>query len=268
MYTNKQDIAKWLRNYGVDNYTVNDDLTVDVNGNVNLERAFMGQSKEEWLEELEDYNNHTDPEAQIDFELCDDGSYEGNGSHHVYEEKTDEVYELPVRFGTVKGSFSIAYNELRTLKGCPHTVEGGFDCDSNDLQSLTGAPRQVGNIFFCKHNPLIEVGDIDTQITQGFFVGPDQIADLLNVKSEEPEKTILDKQTFNQAINSLKEKRLLEQALPKAATPSAAILAITKARAEQGLPPVPPPKYRFNHVRPAPQQIEVPQQAPKRTFKL
>ena len=268
MYTNKEDIAKWLRKYDIDDYTINEDLTVDVEGNVYLDRAFMGQSKEEWLEELESYNEHTDPEAQIDFELCDDGSYEGNGSHHVYEEKTDQVYELPIQFGRVSGNFWINHNELRTLKGCPHTVGLSFSCENNELHSLASAPATIGHHFWCEANPLEEIGDIKTHIG-GQFIGPDYVAELLNVKSLAAEKTILDEDTFNQAVNALKEKRQLEQAMPKAATPSAAIIAITKARAEQGLPPVPPPKYRFEHLKPkAQEQVEVPQQAPKRTFKL
>lgn len=36
MFTNKNDIKEWLDSIGVENYTINDDLTVDVNGNVDL----------------------------------------------------------------------------------------------------------------------------------------------------------------------------------------------------------------------------------------
>src|SRR5208283_1797550 len=32
----RAQIIKWLNTYGVKNYVINDDLTIDVNGNVNL----------------------------------------------------------------------------------------------------------------------------------------------------------------------------------------------------------------------------------------
>lgn len=59
---------------------------------------------------------------------------------------------IPVKFGTVKGSFSCSSNRLVDLVNSPRVVTGDFFCDSSCLKSLYGAPTQVGGKFKCRHN--------------------------------------------------------------------------------------------------------------------
>jgi len=41
MLKNKQEIENWLNEMGVRNFTINDDLTVDVNGNVDISYKYL-----------------------------------------------------------------------------------------------------------------------------------------------------------------------------------------------------------------------------------
>ena len=54
-------------------------------------------------------------------------------------------------FGIIKGYFTCAGYNLKTLKGAPEEVGGYFDCtECKMLESLEGAPGYVGDDFFCE----------------------------------------------------------------------------------------------------------------------
>lgn len=61
---------------------------------------------------------------------------------------------IPVQFGVVMGDFTISFNSLESLKGCPHTVHGNFACEVNQLKSLEGGPTIVDGAYNCSRNHL------------------------------------------------------------------------------------------------------------------
>ena len=88
------------------------------------------------------------------------------------------ISHLPVKFGTVRGSFYCGDNQLTNLEGAPRHVGGyfngcrnrltslegapdhvgeDFDCYDNQLTNLEGAPNHVGGDFNCAHSPLISL---------------------------------------------------------------------------------------------------------------
>ena len=62
--------------------------------------------------------------------------------------------ELPYKFGTVNGYFSLRECEnLISLKNCPNYITGNnmFDADGcSKLDSLEGCPKEVGGTFYCR----------------------------------------------------------------------------------------------------------------------
>src|ERR1035437_9088810 len=86
-------ISSWLDEMGIEDYTINDDLTIDVNGSA-------------------DFNNHHPGR----FNLTEFPSY--------------------IQFKNVYGSFDIAHNHFKTLRGCPSYVQEDFSCIYNKLISL------------------------------------------------------------------------------------------------------------------------------------
>ena len=66
----------------------------------------------------------------------------------------EELMELPLKFGRVRGNFSCGYNQLTTLEGCPNSVGGNFYCTDNNLTTLLGGPKEVGGVFGCYKNKL------------------------------------------------------------------------------------------------------------------
>ncbi|MGF6348209.1 hypothetical protein [Variovorax sp. W2I14] len=205
----KEEIGQWLKEYGVENWTINHDLSVDVRGSVYLDHCFRPQNKNEWLEQMAGYEEHTDHENREELKLCDDGTYERRGSYFAFEEKRFKPYTLPVRFNKVSGDFCISQNRLASLKGCPKEVGGDFDCEHSGITSLEGAPSKIGGIFNCSENNVSTVGQIDTLVGKS-FVGLYGIREFKDVMPNDFNRINVPAATFNQATLPTREKNLLE----------------------------------------------------------
>jgi hypothetical protein len=123
MLKTKEEIIEWLNKYGVEDYTVNEDLTVNVDGYVDL--SFKK------LKSIDIQFN----KVSADF-FC------------IYNELTS-LKGCPQIVG---GNFSCHSNSLTSLKGSPKEVGGSFDCSNNQLTSLDGCPKEVGGWFHCRNN--------------------------------------------------------------------------------------------------------------------
>lgn len=114
------EIHEVCRIYKIKNYTINDDGSIDVDGDV-----FFG----EW------YGKNGELMTGGNFSKC------------------------PVKFGNVSGDFycsvdDFSWPQLISLEGSPHTVGGNFCCENNKLTSLVGGPETVGGDFWCRVNRL------------------------------------------------------------------------------------------------------------------
>ena len=130
----REMIEKWLNKYKIKNYTINDDFTIDVDGNVDLTYKH--------LSELPEY---------IQFNIVKGG----------FDCKVNDFTSLRGCPKEVGGGFFCNFNELITLEGAPKEVERSFDCSYNKLTSLEGAPKEVGGYLDCSNNPtLFSVDDV------------------------------------------------------------------------------------------------------------
>ncbi len=136
---NKSDLESELYRYGIENYTINDDGTIDVDGVVNIGSRKL---------------------TKIPFKF---GKVTGHFFCNFNNLKSLEgsPYE-------VGGSFLCYNNHLENLEGSPIEVGGGFDCSDNLLSSLDGMPLEIGREFSCYNNPylkeLISISNIEGQI--------------------------------------------------------------------------------------------------------
>ena len=123
----KIDIKKWLKKYDIVHYKINDDLSIDVVGDVNL----------------------------YSVGLCIIPVKFGNvsGNFNCGMNKLTSLEGCPVKVG---GFFDCSYNKLTSLEGCPTEVGGYFSCGYNELVSLLGCPR-VGGDFNCCRNKLFSL---------------------------------------------------------------------------------------------------------------
>lgn len=128
MLDNKEDIKAWLDKYYITDYHINEDLTVDVNGNV-------------WL---------TDKKLttiDVQFNIV-------NGHFNCSLNQLTTLKGCPK---TVVGNFVCSQNQLKSLESGPKMVAGNYVCHNNQLKSLEGSPKNIKGKFDCSDNQLINL---------------------------------------------------------------------------------------------------------------
>ena len=118
-----EDIDAICQKYGITNYTINSDGSIDVDGSLNWKK----------LDKLPVKFNRV--------------------SRHFYCQY-NQLISLEGAPKIVEGDFYCSRNQLTSLKGSPKWVGRNFYCNNNKLTSLEGAPKQVGSTFFCSGNKL------------------------------------------------------------------------------------------------------------------
>ena len=144
--TTKAEVIKACNRYGIGNYTINDDLSIDVDGDVGLNFKRL-----EYLPLRFNYvSGGFSCRRNILVSL--EGSPQTVGrDFFCYENELKTLEGCPQ---TVDGNFYCEYNKLKTLEGCPQTVGGDFGCSLNELKSLKGCPQTVDGDFGCFNNKL------------------------------------------------------------------------------------------------------------------
>ena len=112
--------------FNITNYTINDDHTVDVDGDVNF--YIWGLSK-----------------IPLKFNIV---------TRH-FDCSMNQLTTLEGSPKKVGGQFDCRGNNLTTLEGAPESVGGDFYCNNNNLTTLEGGPEYVGGDFYCRYNSLI-----------------------------------------------------------------------------------------------------------------
>ena len=142
-------IVPFLEEYKIKNYTINDDLTVDVEGDVDIENGGRRGLKE----------------IPIQF-----GKVTG-----VFDCSYNNLISLKGCPRWVGGSFYCSFNRFTTLEGSPEYVGGSFSCLGYELRTLKGCPREVGGDFSCNYNSDLKslkgIGHIKGKISSDFFKG-------------------------------------------------------------------------------------------------
>lgn len=126
-YTNKQDVIDWLDRYGIEEYIIADDLTVDVKGDVNLSKS--------------------------DIEYIPVNFGHVTGSFYL-----SRCYNLKSLLGcpTLVDKMFIANmcNSLIDLTGSPFVVNGSVTFSHSDnIRSFKGNLHYVGMGFTCDRCP-------------------------------------------------------------------------------------------------------------------
>ena len=119
------NIDSICKKYGITNYTINSDGSIDVNGDVNLS-----------------YYNLT--KLPLKFNIVSGYFFCNNNQLTSLEGSPKEI----------SGIFNCRDNKLTSLEGCPKEIGRDFICSNNQLTTLEGGPTKVGEIFLCQGNPL------------------------------------------------------------------------------------------------------------------
>jgi hypothetical protein len=115
---NKREIEEWLAKYNIRNYTINDDLTVDVNDNVYIT-----------------HNNIT----ELPFKF---GKVTG---YFHYLSQAPSLYNCPDYVGDYADVFS---TKLTSLEGCPKYIGGNFFINYDNTFKYTNVSSYT-ELLFC-----------------------------------------------------------------------------------------------------------------------
>jgi hypothetical protein len=131
-----EDITMLCRNLAIKNYTINDDMSIDVNGNVD-EITLYGRG----LTEL-----------PLQFG-------EVTGNFHIFKNRLTDLNGCA---HTVGGSFKCYNNLLTSLEGGPNSVGGGYIAYSNDIRSFRGFPTNYNEemVVDMENNPVQNILDL------------------------------------------------------------------------------------------------------------
>ena len=125
LFEDFNEVDTICKKYDIENYTINPDGTVDVDGNVSLYKKGL-------------------KELPLKF-----GKVSGS-----FDCRNNQLTTLEGAPKVVGGNFACDRNQLITLEGAPKEVGGVFDCEYNQLTTLEGAPKVVGGNFYCSYNLL------------------------------------------------------------------------------------------------------------------
>ena len=112
-------------------YTINDDGSIDVDGDVDLSTKKL---------------------TKIPFKFRN-----VSGDFYCNNNQLTSLKGAPNNVG---GDFFCYDNQLTSLEGAPNNVGGGFYCSNNQLTSLEGAPNTVGGGFYCDNNPNLPYSEL------------------------------------------------------------------------------------------------------------
>ena len=160
--------------YGIRNYTINDDFTIDVDGDVNLFKIGISEIPLKFGKVSGNFNCSGNKLESLE------GSPEKVGGYFVCSE--NKLTSLSGAPREVNGHFSCHDNQLKSLSGAPREVGKHFFCSDNQLTSLEGAPREVGGDFDCYGNKLTSLEGISKYISVGIYCYNNQIRDVRGVK--------------------------------------------------------------------------------------
>jgi hypothetical protein len=125
---NNNEIDSKCTMYGIENYTINEDGSIDVDDNVMILGCIFEK-------------------LPIKFNKVSGNFYCCNGDLISLDGCPEEV----------GGVFDCSGNMLKSLIGSPKIVGVTFDCSYNDLITLDGCSTKIGGNLICDNNPVYNI---------------------------------------------------------------------------------------------------------------
>jgi len=124
----ESDIAEICEKYAIENWSINSEGLVDVDGDVILYRYELTK-------------------LPLNFGHI-------TGDFDCQDNKLTNLEGCPLSVG---GQFDCTHNQLTSLEGCPREVGIAFYCFNNQITSLRFAPEEVDGIVLVLPNPISDI---------------------------------------------------------------------------------------------------------------
>ena len=176
MFTMEYEIIDFCKDNGISNYTILDDLSIDVIGSVFL-------SGIEWDKLPLKFNKVTGG-----FYCYNSSLLTLEGCPEIVTDKFDcsgmGITSLKGGPNYVGSSYNASNCELTTLEGSPEHVGKDFDCTDNNLNTLKGSPEYIGRHFICSWNKLTSLKGGPKIIKASYYCDNNKIYNLDGFETE------------------------------------------------------------------------------------
>ncbi len=155
------EVEKICKNHGIENWSINKDGLVDVDGDVNLAFRDLTKLPLQFGRVTGGFYCHINKLTTLEGAPTEigDGFFCDDNRLTTLEGAPKEV----------RGNFECQWNVLTTLEGAPKEVRGNFYCHHNYLTTLEGAPTEVDDHFYCSHNDLTTLEGAPKEVRGGFY---------------------------------------------------------------------------------------------------
>jgi hypothetical protein len=161
MFESTKSIDDICKEYGIQNYTINPDGIVDVDGDVSLSNKGLDKIPVKFGKVTGTFG--CDDNQLTSLEGC---PTETGGDFWCYNNQLTSLEGCPTE---VSGSFGCSNNQLTSLEGCPKIVGGNFLCGNNQLTSLEGCPKSINGNFLFPNNLLTTLEGCPTEVGGDFW---------------------------------------------------------------------------------------------------
>jgi hypothetical protein len=178
---NEEDIHSICKIYGIRNYTINSDGSIDVHDDVNLFNKKLVKLPLNFNKVNGIFNCSWNELTSLE------GSpKEVDGGFYCHENKLTSFEHCPEK---INGNFSCSDNSLTSFEYCPKEIYGNFYCFSNKITSFDHLPFSIDGKFICYDNPIYNIWELFEDYSKiDFFNDCDPI--------REPNIIILDRLNF------------------------------------------------------------------------
>ena len=168
--SSKEGVKQFLDLMGVEKYTINEDLSVDVKGDVDISNKGLGTIPVKFGRVGGYFTCHSNRLTSLQ-----GAPREVGGSFYCHSNRLTSLEGAAQKVG---GYFYCSSNRLTSLEGAAQEVGGGFDCSYNKLTSLQGAPQKVGGYFTCHSNRLTSLQGSPQEVGGSFACSGNKLTSL------------------------------------------------------------------------------------------
>jgi hypothetical protein len=185
------DITQWLDSMDIKNYSINSDLTVDVDGmvaislkNLTFIPVQFGVVKGDFYCSHNRLVSLKGSPKIVDNFTCNDNRLTSlefspeivGDSMDCFNNQITSLKGMPLK---IQGYFDAKNNHIQTLEGLSHQIGGNIRLNHNRLTSLFGAPEKVDGSFDISDNLLINLEFAPKIIKKGFNANNNKLLSLM-----------------------------------------------------------------------------------------
>ena len=145
--------------FGVRDYTINDDGSIDVKGDVHIPTSGLTEIPITFNKVTGDFYCQNS-----DLTTLKGSPRLVEGSFYCQKNKLTSLLGGPKSVGSL---FNCGFNDLTDLKGCPEHIGSDFYCNVNSITSLKGSPKFIGGDFRCDKNNIFSLEGLDADSLSG-----------------------------------------------------------------------------------------------------